>query len=297
VNRVFLSSPAKINLYLEVVGPRSDGYTNVVLVFQSIALADRVALQNAPETTIRCQHPAVPCDETNLAYRAVQLIQELTGIQQGVQVEIEKNIPVAAGLAGGSGNGAAVLVGLNQLWELGLNAQQLAGLGAHLGSDVPFCLRGGTALGYGRGEVLASLTSPGLLPLVLAKPRTLAVSTAWAYRTFRELAESHAGGHLALFLSNLVDPRSKPLSSLLYNDLERAVLPHHPLVQRLKTHLQDRGGLGVLMSGSGPTIFALAQDLDHAHELADSLDPAEYEIFVTTTQDQGVILTGSIQEF
>jgi len=151
---ISLHSHAKINLYLEIVGPRSDGYTNVALVFQSIGLHDRITLTPDRGITISCNHPLVPTDARNIVYTAVELVQKQAGISEGVHIHIDKQIPVAAGLAGGSGNGAAVLVGLNQLWELNLSAQDLQSLAAKLGSDVPFCLQGGTALGYGRGEIL-----------------------------------------------------------------------------------------------------------------------------------------------
>jgi len=285
---VKLTAPAKVNLYLEIVGPRSDGYTNVVLVLQSVALADVIHLEPAAGIAIHCDHPLVPLDRTNLAYRAAELMQTQAGTPEGVRITIEKKIPVADGLAGGSGNGAAVLVGLNQLWGLGLSVEQLCQLGARLGSDVPFCIRGGTALGYGRGEVLAPVASPGQRWLVLAKLRHLEVSTAWAYKTFRTLPNCSAGNRLSAFLCNLIAPQPVPLGNLLYNDLERAVLPAHPAVEQLKKHLQDQGALGVLMSGSGPTVFALAADAAHAQELAQSLDTDLLEVFVTHTVDYGI---------
>ncbi|WP_218080556.1 4-(cytidine 5'-diphospho)-2-C-methyl-D-erythritol kinase [Anthocerotibacter panamensis] len=285
---VVLKAPAKINLYLEIVGPRTDGYTDVVLVLQSVALADTVTIRPHPAITIYCDHPLVPLDQHNLAHRAVQLLQETTNTSQGAEITIAKTIPVAAGLAGGSGNGAAVLVGLNELWQLGLTPAELARLAARLGSDVPFCIRGGTALGYGRGEVLAVLASPGTLPVVLVKPRDLQVSTAWAYQTYRSLSSSQPPGKLSALLCRLTG--QQPLADLLYNDLEQAVLPHHPRIAQLKQQLQDQGALGVLMSGSGPTVFALAQDEAQAQNLAQTVAQEDCAVFVTHTISHGITL-------
>ncbi len=286
-----LASHAKINLYLKLVGTRSDGYTNIVTVFQSVGLADEVTLTMAEGITITCTQPLVPCDQRNIAYKAAHLLQTHTGSRQGVRIAIHKNIPVAAGLAGGSGNGAAVLVGLNQLWHLGLSQAELTELGAQLGSDVPFCMQGGTALGYGRGEQLAALKSPPPLALLLVKPRDLQISTAWAYKSFRTqtLAEA-AAPDLSGLLSYLADPLSQPLGTLLYNDLERVVLPAHPRLERLKVLLNEAGATAVLMSGSGSTVFALAEDQGHAQHLARAIDPQVYSVFVTHTHDRGLTL-------
>jgi 4-diphosphocytidyl-2-C-methyl-D-erythritol kinase len=285
-----LRSPAKINLYLEVVGARTDGYSNVVLLLQSIALSDLVTLQPHREIAIECNHPLVPCNQHNLAYKAARLLQEYTGYTAGVAITIDKKIPVAAGLAGGSGNGAAVLVGLNQLWQLGLSELELATLAAKLGSDVPFCLKGGTQLGFGRGEQLAILPSPDARPVLLVKPRTFGVSTAWAYQTFRAQNFPASQGKLGTLLCHLAP--TSVLNPWLYNDLERVVLPAHPQLQGLAQQLMDKGAERVLMSGSGPTMFVLPQDEDQAHQLAQTLNPVDYDIFVTNFHAQGIEVVG-----
>ncbi len=284
MNTVRILAQAKINLYLEVVGPRLDGYTDVVLILQSLALADEVLIQPSTEIQIHCDHPLVPCDQRNLAYQAVQLLQKHAQITQGATITLHKKIPVAAGLAGGSANGAAVLLGLNKLWDLGLTPLELLALGAHLGSDVPFCLVGGTVLGYGRGEQIAPLRPLPPTAVVLVKPRTLAVSTAWAYGTYRELGYPPSQGSLTGALSALAQEQTVAL----YNDLERAVLPHHPQIQRIKDQLLHGGAQGVLMSGSGPTVFALTPDLDQAQRIASTISPLENEVLVTQTFIQGL---------
>ena len=155
-----LIAPAKINLSLEIIGDRPDGFHELVMIMQSVGLADRIDMQpsDTQNIYIYCDHPQVPTDETNLAYRAADLMcrsfPEMYANFGGVSIRIAKNIPVAAGLAGGSGNAAAVLVGINLLWKLGLTQQELQDLAAQIGSDIPFCVSGGTALATGRGEKL-----------------------------------------------------------------------------------------------------------------------------------------------
>lgn len=155
-----LLAAAKINLYLEIVGDRPDGFHELIMVMQSLSLADRVTVRSIgiDDIRVRCDHPLVPTDDTNLAYRAAALLaQRFPGVMAklgGVEITLEKRIPVGAGLAGGSGNGAAVLVGLDMLWQLGLTQAELQELAAALGSDMPFCISGGTALATGRGNSL-----------------------------------------------------------------------------------------------------------------------------------------------
>lgn len=186
-----LIAPAKINLYLEIIGDRADGYHELVMILQSINLADQINLRASSTDSIRvrCNHPQVPTDQTNLAYRAAELMTKEfpQAFSQfgGVDISITKNIPVAAGLAGGSTNAAAVLVGMDLLWNLGLTLVELEELGATLGSDVPFCIAGGTAIATGRGDQLSPLPNLNNLSVVLAKHRRLEVSTPWAYKTYR----------------------------------------------------------------------------------------------------------------
>ncbi|MFO5472526.1 MAG: 4-(cytidine 5'-diphospho)-2-C-methyl-D-erythritol kinase, partial [Dolichospermum sp.] len=184
-----LIAPAKINLYLEIIGSRADGYHELAMILQSIDLSDQIDIHTASTENIRiyCNHPQVPTDQTNLVYKAADLMakefpQAFSNFG-GVDITIKKNIPVAAGLAGGSSNAAAVLVGIDLLWDLGLTQSELEELGANLGSDVPFCIGGGTAIATGRGEKLSPLQSLDNLHIVLAKYRSLEVSTPWAYKT------------------------------------------------------------------------------------------------------------------
>ena len=183
-----LIAPAKINLYLEIIGNAPGGYHELAMVLQSISLADRVHLRanGTQRFQCHCNNAQVPGDRTNLAYRAAELMAkqfpEAFSRYGGVDIYIQKQIPVAAGLAGGSSNAAAVLVGVNLMWQLGLTQPQLQQLAAQFGSDIPFCVSGGTALATGRGEILEPLPDLGQLSVVLAKYRSLEISTAWALR-------------------------------------------------------------------------------------------------------------------
>ncbi|MDX1976183.1 MAG: 4-(cytidine 5'-diphospho)-2-C-methyl-D-erythritol kinase [Pseudanabaenaceae cyanobacterium bins.68] len=297
-DQVTLLAPAKINLYLEIKANRADGYHELVMVLQSINLSDRLEIHRwgVDAIKVHCNHPQVPCDQTNLAYRAAALLQERYPDHGGVEIRIEKNIPVGAGLAGGSADGAAVLVGLNHLWQLGLTLTELQEIAAELGSDLPFCLGGGTALAVGRGEVLSSL--PGLenLALVIAKPKDLAISTGWVYQTFRQRNLLVNAPQVQLS-SQMIAAIASPELDLtrigrhLYNDLERVVLPEYAMVRALKAALQAEETYGVLMSGSGSTVFAIARDLGQAQQIAADLPQSlnfPVDAWAVTTCSHGI---------
>lgn len=280
-----LVAPAKINLHLEILGDRPDGYHELAMVLQSISLADKIEVRSISTDTIRvqCNHPEVPLDTTNLAYKAAQLMvsqfPEVYANKGGVEINIDKRIPVAAGLAGGSTDAAAVLVGIDLLWNLGLTHTELEELGEKLGSDVPFCIAGGTAIATGRGEKLSPLPDVAGLYVVLAKYRSLGVSTAWAYQTYRQqfgseyvsdvqsLEERSARVHSGPLVSAIAQKDGAKIGSLLHNDLEKVVLPAYPQVSQLREAFQSTGPLGTMMSGSGPTVFAIAQSEAQAQQI------------------------------
>ncbi|MEM1278574.1 MAG: 4-(cytidine 5'-diphospho)-2-C-methyl-D-erythritol kinase [Cyanobacteria bacterium P01_D01_bin.6] len=284
-----LSAAAKINLYLEIVGDRPDGYHELVMVMQSVGLADQVTVRRTGSHHIhlQCHHPDVPDDPTNLAYRAAALLQARfpTAMEQwgGVEITIEKNIPVGAGLAGGSTNAAAVLVGLDLLWQLGLTQIELQTLAAELGSDIPFCIAGGTAIATGRGEQVDMLHGLDGLFAVLAKSPTLSVSTPWAYQTYRQaFADTYldittAGPsrreklHSSPMMTAISQQNGDAIGQHLYNDLEKVVLPAHPNVDEVKTTLARLGGLGTLMTGSGPTLFTLTANRSEAEAIVQQM--------------------------
>ncbi|MEN9216386.1 MAG: 4-(cytidine 5'-diphospho)-2-C-methyl-D-erythritol kinase [Gloeomargarita sp. HHBFW_bins_162] len=294
-----LAAAAKINLYLRILGPRSDGYHNVAMVLQSVTLRDvlHLSTQNRKEISITCDHPQVPTDHSNLAVRAAQLLAEAYPKQAtGVAIHIEKHIPVAAGLAGGSSNGAAVLVGLNHLWGLGLTLGELQDYATRLGSDMPFCLQGGTALGTGRGEILEPLPPLSGGAVVLAKFQDLSISTPWAYRTYAEqfghtfaLASVQESDH---FVQILASHSLSEIAAHLHNDFEKVVLPAYPQIQELKERLLNTGALGSLLSGSGPTVFALYEDLTLAKQAVTKLknDYSDVDFFVAEFCHWGIQL-------
>jgi len=284
-----LLAPAKINLYLEILGDRPDGFHELVMVMQSIDLADQIDLRpNGTDSFhLHCDHPEVPLNSSNLAYRAAALMSQQfpdSFARYGaVDITLHKRIPVGAGLAGGSGNAAAVLVGLDQLWGLGLTQSELQELGARLGSDVPFCIRGGTALATGRGEKLDELPDLDHLYIVLAKYRSLSVSTAWAYTAYRQqfghaylcaaddLECRRRQVHSGPMLTAIAQRNQAAIAQHLHNDLEKVVLPKYPQVERLRQTFQQLSVLGTMMSGSGPTVFALVKTAEQAHTIQEQM--------------------------
>jgi 4-diphosphocytidyl-2-C-methyl-D-erythritol kinase len=304
-----LIAPAKINLHLEILGIRPDNYHELVMIMQTIDLADRVEIRshNIDEIVLHCGHPNVPLDRTNLAYRAAELMQQqfpdAFSRYGGVEITLHKHIPIAAGLAGGSGNAAAVLVGIDLLWNLGLTQPDLHELGAKLGSDVPFCISGGTAIATGRGDAIAPLPPLAGIYVVLGKYQSLEVSTPWAYGSYREtfedeyaaadsLAERSHRVHSGALVQAIVAQDPVKIGKLLYNDLEKVVLPAYPLVSQLRGEFQRHPNLGTMMSGSGPTVFSLANSLAQAeaiyHQVRATITDPDLELFVTQFCDRGV---------
>ena len=270
MRRLTLLARAKINLSLDVLGRLPDGYHEVETVLQSVDLADRVTLREAPaKVTVRCDHPGVPPGEANLAARAAELLRRTAGERRGAVIEIAKAIPVAAGLAGGSADAAAVLWGLNRLWEVGLSDEALRRLAGELGTDVPFALEGGTALGRGRGERLTSLPAPRGLGVVLVHPPA-PLTTAAVYRGW-DAAPSPSARHTPGVVRALTAGDREELARAVGNDLEPVARRLQPAVAAARAMLLAAGATGVAMSGSGPTVFALAADREAASRLAASL--------------------------
>lgn len=305
-----LLAPAKINLYLEIIGDRPDGFHELAMILQSIDLADRLTLRanGTDRFQVLCANAEVPLDETNLAYRAAVLMAEqfpeVFNQFGGVEITLEKNVPIGAGLAGGSADAAAVLVGLDLMWDLGLTQIELQELGARLGSDIPFCIAGGTAIATGRGEQLAPLASPDHLYAVLAKYRDLPVSTVWAYKTYRQQFSStyaidretllgrrqhvHSGGIVAAISQR----NGEQIGKLLHNDLEKVVLPAYPQVMELRQTLEQFDTLGVMMSGSGSTVFALVESQVQAErvkqQLREKITSPDLGIWTTKLISKGI---------
>ena len=307
-------SPAKINLHLEVLGLRPDGFHELAMVMQTIDLADRLTLAPTADGRINlsCDEPSLPTDAGNLIVRAAELLKARSGYSElGAAIQLQKRIPIGAGLAGGSSNGAAALVGLNALWGLGMSSQSLHGLAAELGSDMPFCLEGGSQLCFGRGERLEALaTTASALPAVLLiKHPEASVSTPWAYGRCRELRsdfylsseidfeqrrQSLRQGRLVQCLGGERPEQLPPLR----NDLQAVVEAEVASVgEGLRLLRQAPEALAVAMSGSGPTLFALFADAataSAAHErLAADLAAAGFDAWCCRFRGAGASLEDS----
>lgn len=277
-----LPARAKINLTLDVLGKRADGYHEVAMIMQSVALADAVYLSDAPAVLLEIDRSDLPADESNMAYKAAALLQRECGVRRGARIRLEKRIPLAAGLAGGSSDAAAVLKGLIRLWGLTLSEEKLFSLAASLGSDVPFCLYGGTALATGRGEVIQPLPDLPARPLVLAK-LPVSVATAHVYQSYRAEAVARHPDTEAV-LASIRQGDWQEIDSRLVNVLESVTIKEQPQIADIKQCMLAAGAAGSLMSGSGPTVFCLADDMATADQIAHRLRQAfPAEVFVTQT--------------
>lgn len=286
-----LKSPAKLNLVLDVVGKRADGFHELRTVFERIDLADMITLTLRQDSQIKviCVNPQVPKGSANLAVKAAVLLRNDFNVAQGVTIKIDKKIPVAAGLGGGSSNAATVLMGLNRLWQLGLSQNQLGVYAAQLGSDLNFFIYNTAyALGTGRGEKIKILPVKAKLWHVLVTPRVKMLTKD----VFKRLAKLRAGDKITLtknkdnvsiLLPFLRENKPSSVGSALANDLEEAILSLRPDFAVLKKKLKDAGACGVGFSGSGPSVFALASSKKHAEEIKARLDKRYKQVFVVKT--------------
>ncbi|UCH33487.1 MAG: 4-(cytidine 5'-diphospho)-2-C-methyl-D-erythritol kinase [Armatimonadota bacterium] len=262
-----LRAPAKVNLLLAVLGELPDGYHKVENVLQAVSLWDELVLQPAQGISIACNDASVPVGEDNLCHRAARLLGARVpraARAGGVAITLRKQVPSQAGLGGGSSDAAATLVGLNRLWDLRLRRDDLCELAVELGADVPFFIRGGTALGTGRGDKLTRLPPGPRLHIVLARSGE-GVSTAWAYSHCQVSGEDGASRQMLRALSA---GDGGGIAAALRNDLEDAVLPHRRDIARLKQHLLERGALGARMSGSGSAVFGIFDSRKAAQDTA-----------------------------
>lgn len=255
--KIYEKAPAKINLSLDVLYKRPDGFHEVEMVMTMVDLADRLEMSELPRDTIIISSQAgyIPLDEKNLAFQAARLIKQRYDVKKGVYIHLEKQIPVSAGLAGGSSDAAATLRGLNRLWQLGLSQTELMSLGKEIGSDVPFCIQGGTALASGRGEICTPIPSPPQCWVVLAKP-PIHVSTADVFGKLKVDQIQNRPRTQAL-IEAMERKDFYGMCAAMGNVLEQVTIPLYPQVQQIKDCMIHLGADGVLMSGSGPTVFGL----------------------------------------
>lgn len=257
MKKIYEKAPAKINLMLDVLHKRPDGYHEVEMIMTMVDLSDRLSFELLDEDRIEFTASSgfIPTDEKNLAFAAAKLLKQRYQVKQGVRIHLEKNIPVAAGLAGGSSDCAAAIRGCNKLWNLQLTEEELCRLGAELGSDVPFCVVGGTAIARGRGEMLEPIAPPPACWAIIVKP-SINVSTADIYGRLKAAEIQHHPSAAAMRRA-LERGDFQAMCEQLGNVLEEVTIPLYPEVQQIKSLMLKLGADGVLMSGSGPTVFAL----------------------------------------
>ena len=279
-------APAKINLCLHVLGKRADGYHDLAMLMQRVSLYDRITLRLSTESGVRvqCAGVSLSADQENIAARAARGLLKSAGLNTGVDIQIDKQIPVAAGLGGGSSDAATVLMALNEMLELKLSSQALREQGVKLGADVPFFVFGHAAWATGIGDVLQKVEDLPPVWYVLVNPG-IAVSTAWAYANLR-LTSRRDDLKIPRF-SRVVDS----VTSVLYNDLEDVTVIHHPQIDQVKRRLSALGAAGTLMSGSGSTVFGVFAEEAEAVAASERLrQESSWRVFVVRpVEGQGPI--------
>lgn len=259
-DKIELKALAKINLGLDVLGRRENGYHDVRMVMQTIYLYDNVTLEKTEEPGIQVKTNLfyLPVDDKNIAYKAARLLMEEFHIEEGVKITLEKRIPVAAGMAGGSSNAAAVLVGMNRLFRLGLTEQDLMERGVGLGADVPYCVMRGTVLAEGIGEILTPLAPLPKCYILVAKPG-ISVSTKTVYEKL-DAHEIEDHPDIDGLLAGLEAEDLQKVAASMGNVLERVTTDDYPVIEEIKIMMKNHGALNAMMSGSGPTVFGIYEE-------------------------------------
>lgn len=263
-NDISLKALAKINLGLDVVRRREDGYHEVRMIMQTIHLYDRLDIKRTkePGRQIQTNLSFLPVNENNLIYKAAKLLMDEFSITDGVSVKLDKRIPVAAGMAGGSTDAAAMLIGVNRLFSLGLTKRQLMERGVQIGADVPYCIMRGTALAEGIGEALSPLPPMVKCPVLIAKP-SISVSTKFVYQNLK-LDDTTIHPDIDRLIDDIKAKNLHDIAAHMGNVLETVTIPNYPVIDEIKKHMLSNGAVGAMMSGSGPTVFGLFDDEDTA---------------------------------
>ena len=262
---------SKVNLGLDVLKRRDDGYHEVRMIMQTLKLCDELYIERAEgsDISITCNNEALECDENNLIYKAAKLIMDLKGIRAGLNIRLVKNIPIAAGMAGGSTDAAATLVGLNSLFDLNMSVDELKELGVKIGADVPYCIEGGTRLSEGIGEKLTALKTPPACFVAVVKPH-IGVSTKYVYENLHvETIEKHPD--IDAMIEGIEEGDLKKIAGHMENILENVTEKEYPVIARFKRIMNDCGALGAIMSGSGPTVFGLFDDRSKADRAIETI--------------------------
>ena len=279
--KIIETAYAKINLGLRILGKRDDGYHEVSMIMQSVGLSDEVIITEGEGIKISTNLEGLTCGKDNLAYKAAALLAERYNITPNVHIILNKKIFMAAGLAGGSSDAAAVLRGLNKYWNLNLYDDRLEALAAELGSDVPFCIQGGSAIAKGRGEIILPLPDMPETIVVLAKLKDLDVSTAWVYKNYNpsRVVKKPSIWQIAEDLPK----GGKAIVPYMGNALETVTIPAHPQIAWIKAAMLKAGAYFSMMSGSGPTVFAFVENKEVAEKVVAALKDFNVETAITTT--------------
>jgi len=281
-----LKAPAKINWFLEILGKRGDGYHEIVSLMQCVALYDSLTLEHAEEIEVLTD-TNIPLD-VNLVYRAAMLLKEKTLTSSGARITLKKEIPLAAGLGGGSSDAASTLIGLNSLWDLNLTQKELGVIGQGLGSDVPFFFHGPVAIVEGRGDVISPAKLGSSCTLVLAKP-PISVSSGWAYGQTDIMGQNvltKNDNFIKIFCRALEEGDFSLLAGMQKNSLEAPVVKRYPIIGEIKRGLEEKGAVFSSMSGSGPTVFGVFNSEGEAVKAAEYLSSQWCRVVRTITNDQ-----------
>ena len=293
MNSIDLKSRAKVNLSIDVLGKREDGYHLVEMIMQTIDLYDKLKITEIEENSILIKSNSldIPLNEDNIMYKAVNLLKNQFNIEKGIEISIEKNIPVAAGMAGGSSNAAAVLVGLNKLWNLGLSENELKDIGLKLGADVPFCITGGSALAEGIGEKLTNIKGlPEDLNILVCKPNIF-VSTKEVYQSLNMDKVKRRPQNKEL-IDALQKEDVKFISENMVNVLEEVTSFKYSEIGQIEDIMIKNKALGSMMSGSGPTVFGLFDNKDCAIKAKEDLQAKYNQVYLVKSSNKGVEIYG-----
>lgn len=294
MKKLTIQGMAKINLGLDVIRRREDGYHEVKMVMQTLNLCDTLTIEkvDTPSITIQVGNAPLPADENNLIYKSANLLIQHCNLSQGVSISLQKEIPIAAGMAGGSTDAAATLLGMNQLFALGLSLEELQKLGVKIGADVPYCLQGGTALSEGIGEILTTLPAAPDCFVVVGKPE-ISVSTKYVYENLHANSLQYhpdIDGMVAAITNKDLDGITKRME----NVLEIVTEKEYPVITDIKDLLKEKGAENALMSGSGPTVFGIFTEEKRAREAREALQQSGLvkQSFVTTFSDRtGIVVS------
>lgn len=292
MQQIKVKTPAKINLTLEIIRKREDGFHQIESVMQAVDLYDFLTIKvsdidcNDNIIEISGNNPLIPYDKSNLVYiGAEKFLKKAEIVSKKINIYLEKHIPVAAGLAGGSSNAAGIILGLNKIFKNPLNENEINEISAQIGSDINFCLYGGTQIASSRGEVLNKINTPDL-NIVIVKPKNLFISAKEAYTKYSLLTNKPLYHSSETLKSAIEEDNEEKTASLIKNVLEEAILPDYPQVKELKKLLIKKGCINAIMSGSGPSVFGIYQNKPDLSELNNN-----FEVFFVNTIDKGVIIT------